>query len=198
MGEGKPKSRRWIGALIGALVLLGLLIIAWPRDKYAVGADVTQFPELKSLNWSKSPAMREKVTEYCTRNQVSVAHFTGEIILLHEDERFNQYRIQVLDGKLGPHGRLPEGNPDLTRDFVQFRSTHLRDMLEKTRNDWRITNHNNHFIEPPDLPFTGDIYVSNGHILYTFHRMQTLKVVNNRIKSSRGWWMVWPPFLSPT
>lgn len=92
---------------------------------------------------------------FAKRRQVRLAHFTGSIELNRSGTQFDRTDLQFIDGQITYKAKI-FNDEDLTDDMLILKSGRLSDMIAKTRNDWRIVNYNNHFIEP-EGPFSGRI-----------------------------------------
>lgn len=131
-----------------------------------------------------APGSREPITVFAKRRQVRLAHFTGSIELSRPGTSLDRTELHFLDGKLAYH-HAPYHDPWLAEDYKALQTGRLSDMLAKTKNDWRIENHNNHFIEP-EGPFTGEITITlrSG---YPFTTVAVLNVKSDLIlRSSRS------------
>jgi hypothetical protein len=171
------------------LAILVMLVVAaccglptlWftaPKRQYPVGANIRQLGlEHEELRWSSIG--REPIQSFLTRTQTRAAHFTGSIELARPGSKFDGFQIQIIDGK--PVNAEPYGDEALKADLERLRGAHLGKMLESTQNDWRIVNHNNHFVQPTGS-FTGEIIVDQGSNVFLANEA-VLSVKNDIIVS---------------
>lgn len=136
----------------------------------------------RSFIWATSS--REPIAVFAKKRQIRLAHFSGSLELNRPNSPWHRTEFHLLDGKLAYH-QAPYHDPWLAADFKALQTGRLSDLLASTKNDWRIENHNNHFIEP-DGPFTGEITI-NLRSGYPFTTVAVLDVKSGLItRSSRS------------
>lgn len=153
-------------------------------SKYPVGANIKTLGltpgNTRYYIWSSGS--REPIAQFAKRRQVQLAHFTGSIELSRINDPMDRVQFQFMDGKLAVKPQLYH-DLALLEDQRVLKTGRLSDMLAKTTNDWRILNHNNHFIDP-EGPFTGEITI-NLREGYPYTSAAILNVKNDVIIRSR-------------
>ncbi len=180
------RIRLGIGCATIAGILCGLPV-AWfalPAPEYPIGASVSQLgiTPLNSRYFIWSPDSREPIAIFARRNQVRLAHFSGSLELNRPGSAWDRIEFHFLDGKLAYH-QAPYKDSLLDQDFEILQKSRLPEMLARTKNDWRINNHNNHSVDP-DGPFTGQITI-NKREGFPFSTVVVLEVHKDRITRSR-------------
>lgn len=165
-----------------ALVLSALLIfgaVAFMRGLFSpypvglnirqVGLDPSDVTGRAYYRWDNR--VREPVRSYLDRKRRNAAHFTGSIILCRPGSSVDGVEMAAIDGKgsyeSAPYSDAVLDDERLIQDFRTLGKSNLKSVLDNTRNDWRILNDNNHFIDP-EAAFSGAIVVkSEGWIGWT-------------------------------
>jgi hypothetical protein len=119
------------------------------------------------------------VLDYCRQVDKSPAHLSGSILLCAPGSALDGFELAIADGKYSYGSESSDAG--VQADVDTLRRSNLREMLIVTANDWRIHNHDNHFVEPQG-PFTGSITIKPEGCFGTW---QDLKVRRDIIVKSR-------------
>jgi hypothetical protein len=161
---------------------------AWffkPPGRFTVGSNIRKLGLDKdpnaSLRWAHE--VREPIRQFLNRRKTNPAHFSGSVAVVRPGDRYYWSELSFLDGVVQPVWDDYADDESLARDLRVARSGRMSHMLDQTKNDWRITNHNSHFIDPTG-PFTGEIMYPAGGI-YPIGSWWFITVEADVIKSVR-------------
>jgi hypothetical protein len=169
-------------AAFAALILTPWAYLSGLGGGFRRGEDIRRYglvpDRTPGVEFIWAPSAREPVATYARRKGRNLAHFTGSILLSRPGDAHDGTEIGIVDGKFSYSRAFPDGDRSLAAVLHLIRTRHLRAMIERTPNDWRIYNDANHFVPPDPAAFTGRIVLDpSGWFVF----VRVLEVENNRI-----------------
>lgn len=154
----------WVFCGLFVMVLVvGSVWINGGGSRFRKGRNINSYglgccADRKHVLFEWAPWVREKASSYFARTRANPAHFSGSIALCPPEQTYESPEIGILDGMLSYFPSGSESDPKAMQDGRVLKSSNLRTMLVRTRNDWRIINDGGHFVDPAP-PFTGRVIV---------------------------------------